>query len=126
MTVTWDARGTTGRHVVKIKMLNTGYQGNLLGICGNYNNNETDDHHPANTNVVGTDTEVGNSWIISESMANARWRFISSQQSVLCQFRPPILLTTLKLVFLVLQNKCEKYAIFSETESVIILHIMIK
>jgi len=63
--VTWDARGATGRHVAKINILSSGYMGQLTGLCGNHNGNEADDHFPKGDNAVGTDTEVGNSWIIN-------------------------------------------------------------
>jgi len=63
--VTWDARGPTGRHVAKITMLNSGYSGQITGLCGNNNGIESDDHFPQGQNYEGTDVEVGNSWIIN-------------------------------------------------------------
>ena len=64
--VTWDARGSVGRHVTKITLLNSGYSGEISGICGNSNGIEADDHYPKGMSKAGSDTEVGNSHIISE------------------------------------------------------------
>jgi len=64
-TVTWDARGNTGRHIATIQMHNPEYHNRLTGICGDNDGNSENDHFAKNTGASVEDTEIGNSWILN-------------------------------------------------------------
>jgi len=61
--LTWDARGPYGRHVLTLQLLDAAYQNVLTGICGNYDGDEENDHTAKDTQLISSDTEVGNSWV---------------------------------------------------------------
>ena len=66
--IQFDGRGPSGRHVGKIFLLNDGYKGMVEGICGNWNGKVEDDLYPKGQTKQYTPTEVGNSWLVGQSL----------------------------------------------------------
>ena len=63
MTVSFDARGAGGQHLVEIQLENPDFACRLCGVCGNWNGDLNDDLIPRNGKIRMLDYHVVESWV---------------------------------------------------------------